>query len=300
MYPVYKPTGTETQCKEVPVTFPAQHQDRQPGLEYVMVPRPISENPTVQGSGKLNGKVAIVSGGDSGIGRAVAIAYAREGAKLTIAYLDEHVDAEETRKRVMELGGECLLIPGDLKAEAHNREVVRRTIERYGKLDIVVNNLAVQFVQENGLSDISAEQLELTFRTNIFPFFYMTRAALPYLDKGSSVINTASITAYQGAKELIDYSATKGAIVSFTRSLSLSLVSRGIRVNAVAPGPIWTPLIPASYPAEAIPTFGTDTPMGRAGQPFEMAGSYVFLASDDASYMSGQVLHPNGGSIVDS
>lgn len=302
MIPIYKPIGEEQQCRMVPIAFPAQHQDCQPGLEYCMQPQPISENPAAKGSGKLCGKVAVITGGDSGIGRAVAYAFAREGADLVLSYLCEHKDARETKHRVESMGRRCVLVPGDLKQASMAKQVVCRAIDVFGKLDILVNNHAVQFIQ-NDIQNITEEQLDLTFRTNLYSYFFMIQAALPYLKPGSSIINTTSVTAYRGAPELMDYSATKGAVMALTRSLSLSLESKGIRVNGVAPGPIWTPLIPASYSAEQVRTFGTGTskvPMNRAGQPFEVASSYVFLASDDASYMSGQVLHPNGGEIVGS
>ena len=302
MYPIYKSIGKKEVCEEVKVLFPPQHQEVQPGMEYLMQPRPISYNPYYTGSCKLKNKVAIITGGDSGIGRAVAYLFAIEGADIAISYLNEHKDANKTKEFIENLGRKCLLIPGDLKDEEMSTTVVQKTIECFGKIDILVNNHAVQFVQ-NSILDISAEQLDLTFKTNVYPFFYMTKAALPYLKKGSSIINTTSITAYQGEPLLIDYSATKGAIATFTRSLSQSLIKDGIRVNGVAPGPIWTPLIPASFSAEQVETFGSGTskvPMNRAGQPFEVATSYLFLASDDSSYMSGQVLHPNGGAIVGS
>lgn len=300
MIPMYPYIKRETKCKEIPIPFPPQHQYNQPGAEYLVDPRPISENPEQKGSGKLLDRVAIITGGDSGIGRAVAYAFAREGAEIVIAYFNEHRDAQETKQHVEKLGRKCLLIAGDLKKEAVAQEIVRQTINCFGKMDILVNNHAVQFVQRSIL-DISAEQLDLTFRTNVYGFFYMIKAALPYLKPGSSIINTTSVTAYRGSPELLDYSATKGAILALTRSLSLNLVERGIRVNGVAPGPIWTSLIPASYSAREVETFGTYTsqvPMMRAGQPFEAASCYVFLASDDASYMTGQVLHPDGGTIV--
>ena len=302
MYPVYKSLGVKEECKDVKVQFPPQHQECQPGLEYIMMPRPISNNPYSRGSGTLQGKVAIITGGDSGLGRAIAYAFAKEGADITISYLNEEEDACETKAFIEQIGRRCLLVPGDLKNEEMSKIVVEKTIECFGKIDILVNNHAVQFVQ-NSILDITSEQLDLTFRTNVYPFFYMTKAALKYLKRGAAIINTTSITAYQGEPLLIDYSATKGAILTFTRSLSQSLIKEGIRVNAVAPGPIWTPLIPASYSAEQVETFGSGTssvPMDRAGQPFEVATSYVFLASDDSRYMSGQVLHPNGGTIVGS
>ncbi|CEP80775.1 dehydrogenase [[Clostridium] sordellii] len=302
MYPVYKSIGIMEKCERVKILFPQQHQDSQPGLEYIMEPRPISDNPYYIGSCKLQGKVAIITGGDSGIGRAVAYAFAKEGADIAISYLCEHKDANETKEYIERLGRKCILIPGDLKKEEMSRVVVEKTIKYFGKIDILVNNHGVQFIQESIL-DITAEQLDETFKTNIYSFFYMTKAVLPHLKKGASIINTTSITAYQGEPLLIDYSATKGAILTFTRSLSQSLISKGIRVNGVAPGPIWTPLIPSSFSAKQVETFGSNTskvPMKRAGQPFEVATSFVFLASDDSSYMSGQILHPNGGAIVGS
>jgi NAD(P)-dependent dehydrogenase (short-subunit alcohol dehydrogenase family) len=297
MIPAYPYFGEETKCLRVPITFPPQHQPVQPGLEYLMVPRPISENPAYAGSGKLNDKIAIITGGDSGIGRAVAIAFAKEGADVAIVYLYEHQDANETKQRVEQLGRSCLLIPGDLREESFSKEIVDRTLHAFGTIDILVLNQAVQYPQ-NSILDITSEQLLQTYCTNIFPHFYMTKAALPYLKPGSSIISTASITAYRGAPLLIDYSSTKGAIVSFTRSLALSLVEKGIRVNAVAPGPIWTPLIPSSYSAEYVSHFGLETPMKRAGQPFELAPTYVHLASNDASFVTGQVLHVNGGAMI--
>jgi NAD(P)-dependent dehydrogenase (short-subunit alcohol dehydrogenase family) len=276
---------------------PEQHQDRQPGLEYKMKPQPKADDPSYRGSGKLQGKVALITGGDSGIGRAVAIAFAKEGADVAIVYLDEHKDAEETRSLVEEQGQTCLLIPGDVGDEKFCQRAVRQTVQKLKRLDIVVNNAAVQYPQES-LENISAKQLEKTFRTNIFSYFYIAKAALPHLVKGSTIINTTSVTAYRGSPHLLDYSSTKGAIVSFTRSLSQALVEKGIRVNGVAPGPIWTPLIPATFPADAVSKFGSDVPMARAGEPEEVAPSFVFLASDDSSYITGQVLHPNGGEIV--
>lgn len=258
---------------------------------------PIPETERHKGCGKLKDKVAIITGGDSGIGRAVAIAFAREGADIAVVYLQEHEDAQDTQHAVEQEGRRCILIAGDVGEEALCHEAVRQTIDEFGRLDILVNNAAEQHIQKQ-LTDISAEQLERTFRTNIFSMFYMTKAALPHLKEGSAVINSSSVTAYEGQPVLLDYSSTKGAIVAFTRSLSLNLIDQGIRVNAVAPGPIWTPLIPASFEAKKVAEFGANTPMKRAGQPDEVAPCYVFLASSDASYISGQVLHPNGGRIV--
>lgn len=298
-YPMYPYYGKETKCEEQLLSFPPQHQDQQPGLEYLMNPRPISENPNYKGSGKLHGKVAIITGGDSGIGRAVAYAFAKEGADIAIAYLYEEQDAEETRARVEEFGRRCLAIPADLRFKENCQKVINQAVQTFGKLDILVNNCAVQYPQDR-LTDISEQQLIHTFATNIFSYFFMTQAAMPHLKEGSSIINTTSITAYRGEKTLIDYSATKGAIVSFTRSFSQSIVDQGIRVNAVAPGPIWTPLIPSSFSAERVTTFGTDTPMKRAGQPFELAPAYVYLASDDSKYVTGQTLHVNGGDFITS
>ncbi|MHB8124850.1 MAG: SDR family oxidoreductase [Desulfitobacteriaceae bacterium] len=277
--------------------FPAQHQDRQPGIEAIMNPLPNSESITYQSSGKLAGKVAIITGGDSGIGRAVAYLFAKEGADLAIVYLDEHEDAESTKQRIRELGRKCLVIAGDIGNEAFCQQVIDLTISQFGKLDILVNNAGEQHPQ-NSLMDITSQQLERTFRTNVFGQFYLTKAALPHLKQGSTIINTASITAYEGHDQLIDYAASKGAVVALTRSLSESLSKLGIRVNGVAPGPIWTPLIPASFQASDVATFGSTTPMKRAGQPFEVAPAYVFLASEDSLYMSGQIIHINGGTII--
>jgi NAD(P)-dependent dehydrogenase (short-subunit alcohol dehydrogenase family) len=276
---------------------PPQRQDRQPGVESEMAPRPRAEDRQYRGSGKLQDKVALITGGDSGIGRAVAICYAKEGADVSVVYLNEHGDAEETRRQVEEEGRRCLLIAGDIGDEQFCRQAVEQTVEEFGRLDILVNNAAEQRPQDS-IEKISAEQLERTFRTNIFSFFFLTKAALPRLKEGSAIINTTSVTAYRGSPKLLDYSATKGAIVAFTRSLSQSLVEKGIRVNAVAPGPIWTPLIPATFDEEKVATFGSDTPMKRPGQPEEVAPCYVFLAADDSSYITGQVLHPNGGEVI--
>jgi NAD(P)-dependent dehydrogenase (short-subunit alcohol dehydrogenase family) len=276
---------------------PPQRQT-QPGIEQEMTPEPDATRPQHQGTGKLAGKVALISGGDSGIGRAVAVLFAREGADVAIGHLaEEDTDANQTVKLVKAEGRRCLTLPGDVGDEAYCHEAVARTVRELGRLDVLVNNAAEQHTTQS-IAEISAEQLERTFRTNIFAMFYLTKAALPHLGEGSAIVNTTSVTAYQGNPSLLDYSSTKGAIVAFTRSLSQQLVGDGIRVNAVAPGPIWTPLIPATMPEEKVASFGKDVPMGRPGQPEEVAPCYLFLASDDASYMAGQVLHPNGGNVV--
>jgi NAD(P)-dependent dehydrogenase (short-subunit alcohol dehydrogenase family) len=262
-----------------------------------MVSQPQVQKSSYQGSGKLQDKVALITRGDSGIGRAVAVAFAREGAHIVIVYLNEHTDAAETQHLVELENRRCLTIAGNVGNKAFCYEAVQRTQTEYGRLDVLVNNAAVQYPQDD-IEAITAEQLENTFRTNIFSQFFMTKAALPHLKEGSAIINTTSITAYRGSKELLDNSATKGAIVAFTRSLALNLAPRKIRVNGVAPGPIWTALIPATFDAQHVAEFGNQTPMGRAGQPSEVAPCYVFLASDDSSYMSGQVLHPNGGEVI--
>lgn len=276
---------------------PPQQQHRRPGLESEMIPKPKSEDHKHHGRGKLSRRVALITGGDSGIGRAVAIAFAREGADVAVAYLDEHKDAEETKRLVEREGRRCVLIAGDVGDHEHCKQAVGTVLRELGRLDILVNNAAEQQPQDS-LDKITPAQLERTFRTNIFSYFFMAQAALPHLTDGASIINTTSVTAYKGSPQLLDYSSTKGAIVSFTRSLSLALAEKKIRVNAVAPGPIWTPLIPSTFPPDKVATFGSDVPLQRAGQPEEVAPSYVFLASDDASYMTGQVLHPNGGTVV--
>lgn len=278
-------------------TLPPQEQKQQPGIQTQMHPQPESTDKDYKPAGKLKNKVALISGGDSGIGRAVAVKFAQEGADVAIVYLSEEVDAQDTKELVEAENRQCLLISGDIGEEAFCKSAVQKTVEELGGLDILVNNAGEQHPQES-LEDITAEQLERTFRTNIFACFFLTKAALPHLQEGSAIINTTSVTAYSGSPTLIDYSATKGAIMAFTRSLSGNLAGKGIRVNGVAPGPIWTPLIPSTFPAERVETFGADTPMKRPGQPEEVANCYVFLASTDSSYISGQVLHPNGGEIV--
>lgn len=278
---------------------PPQKQKRQPGIEAEMSPQPVAENPLFPSGDKLQGRVALITGGDSGIGRAVALAFAREGADVAVLYLDEKKDAEETARLVRQKGRRCLLIGGDIARESHCRKAVTATVAEFGKLDILVNNAAEQHPSKS-VADITAKQLKRTFETNVFPLFFLTAACLPHLEKSEhpAIINTTSVTAYRGSPELLDYSATKGAIVSFTRSLATSLATRKIRVNAVAPGPIWTPLIAATFPPEKVASFGSDSPMGRAGEPWECAECYVFLAGEASSYITGQVLHPNGGEII--
>ncbi len=281
-------------CKEFILQFPPQHQDRQPGMEYLMQPLPIFDNSNYQGSHRLKDKVAIITGGDSGLGRAVAVAFAKEGAKVVIVYLDEKKDAEYTANYIQQLGGVCLLLSGDVKQKQFCQKIVDQTLQCFQKIDILVNNAGVQYPQKS-LLDISDEQFDFTMKTNLYSMFYLTKAALPYLPSGASIINTTSITTFEGEPELIDYVASKGAIVGFTRSLATNLAKQNIRVNAVAPGYFWTPLQPASWPKDKIPTLGSDAPMGRAGQPYEIASTFVYLASEDASYTTGQVLHVNGG-----
>ena len=288
----------ETMTNDIPAKIPAQHQDVQPGIEQKMTPRPVYDNDE-PGLGRLKDKVAIITGGDSGIGRAVAIQYAKEGADVVVGYLNEHDDARETAEAIKKYGREVLLIATDVAEENNCKSIVDQTMERFGRIDIVVNNAAIQFEQHD-IQDISAEQLEQTFKVNIFAQFYLTKFAIPHLKEGAVIINTASVTAYKGNPLLMDYSATKGAIVAFTRSLSQSLAEKNIRVNAVAPGPVWTPLIPASFSADKVEKFGKDIPMGRPAQPIEIAPCYVFLASKEGAFITGQVLHPNGGSIVNA
>lgn len=277
--------------------IPSQEQSTQPGKESSMKPGPVFEKSS-NGCKRLENKVAFISGGDSGIGRAVAVRFAQEGANIAINFLpEEKNDAEETKKYIEKYGKKCLLVPGNIQEETMCKQLIQKTLENYGTLNILVNNAAQQYPQENP-TEISAEQIKRTFEVNIFPMFFLTLSALPSMNAGDCIINTTSVTAYRGSEHLIDYSSTKGAIVSFTRSLALNLASKNIRVNAVAPGPIWTPLIPSTFSADHVQNFGKDVPLGRPGQPVEVASSYAFLASDDASYITGQVIHPNGGEII--
>ncbi len=290
-------TERNTQERLDPYSPPPQSQDHQPGKQYKMLPQPISIHDHYNPADKLQNKVAIITGGDSGIGRAIVYHFAQEGAKIVYVYLDEYTDAQEVNQYLDNHGFEYLALAGDLTKPEFSKEIVKKTLARFGKINCIVNNAAKQFSVDE-VTDISPEQLQLTFATNIFSYFYLTQAALPYLSKGDTIINTTSVTAYHGNKHLIDYSSTKGAIVAFTRALSLSLEDKEIRVNGVAPGPVWTPLIPASFDAEAVGKFGKDYPMGKPAQPADIAPCYVFLASSDSTFMSGQVLHPNCGEII--
>ncbi|MBM7580223.1 SDR family oxidoreductase [Jeotgalibacillus terrae] len=278
---------------------PAQHQEKQPGEIPAMNPEPIHDDKNYKGSGKLEGKTALITGGDSGIGKAAAIAYAKEGANVAIVYLDEHDDAKKTKEEVQAYGAKCLILSGDVGNEEFCKLAISSTVKEFAGLDILVNNAAEQHPQYS-IEDISAVQLEKTFKTNIFSMFHLVKAALPHLKEGSCIINTSSVTAYAGNEQLIDYSATKGAITSFTRSLAKSLTKKKIRVNAVAPGPIWTPLIPSTFESDKVAEFGAENPQERPGQPAELAPAYVLLASNDSSYMTGQTIHINGGTFVSS
>lgn len=278
-------------------TFPPQHQNRQPGREAEMNPAPQYDNPAYKASGKLSGKKAIITGGDSGIGRAIALAYAKEGADIAIIHLCENSDAQETAQAVERLGRKCYVIQSDLRVEKNAADAVEQAAAQLGTIDILINNAGVQYPQ-NSLLDITGEQLLTTFESNFFSCFYMTKAALPHLANGGAIINTASINAFEGNPELIDYSSTKGAIVSFTRSMALSLMDMGIRVNAVSPGPVWTPLIVSSFSPEKVQTFGSTSPMKRAAQPYELAPAYVFLGCEDSSNISGQIFHVNSGTVI--
>lgn len=291
----------ENKYEEIDQEVVPQTQQQQPGVESEMSPQPIYDDENYKGSGKLKGKRTLITGGDSGIGRAVAVAFAKEGAHVAIAYLspEEDGDAKTTVKLIEQYGGKALAQRIDISDEENCETLVAAVIEEFGGLDVLVNNAGKQFPQ-NSLLDISGDQLRETFETNFFGLFYLTRAALPHLKKGDSIINTSSVTAYNGSPGLLDYSATKGAITTFTRSLALNLTDQKIRVNAVAPGPIWTPLIPATFDAQTVEKHGDDTPMKRRGEPAENAPAYVFLASNDSSYMTGQTIHVDGGDFVGS
>lgn len=284
--------GEKTEIRE------PQEQSR-PGIESKMTPEPIYDNPDQKGSGKLQGKTALITGGDSGIGRAVAILFAKEGADIAFGYLNEHSDAEKTKNEVENYGRRCISIPEDISKEEGCLTLVSKTLDEFGKIDILVNNAAVHFPAKT-ITDISTDQLYRTFETNFFSYFWVTKAVLPHLKEGSTIINSTSVTAYRGSGDLMDYAATKGAITAFTRSLALNLMNKNIRVNAVAPGPIWTPLIPSSFDESKVAKHGSDAPMKRAGEPVEVAPSYLFLASNDSTYFNGQVLHPNGGEILNT
>ena len=284
-----------------PDKIPAQSQDRQPAHESEMTPKPIYDRDSYKGSEKLKGKVALITGGDSGIGRAVAVLYAKEGADVAVVYLDEHEDAKKTKELVEAQGQKCLLIPGDISGEKFCAEAVEKTVAELGKLDILVNNAAEQYMEDPvTMENIDSARLGSIFSVNIFSMFYFCKAAIPHLKEGSTIINTTSINAYKGNASLLSYSTTKGAILAFTRSLSQSLLEKGIRVNGVAPGPVWTPFIPDAFPAEQVEGFGKSVPMKRPGQPVEVATCFVFLAAEDSSYLAGQILHPNGGVVVNA
>ncbi len=289
--------GVGLKCIEYEIMAPEQSQSKQPGMEYLMNPRPIFDNPDYKGSGKLKDKVAIITGGDSGLGRAAAVAFAKEGAKLVIPYYDEHQDAMETKRYIELLGGECELLSGDISDKNFCKEIVNFTLQRFGKIDILINNAGVQY-QQDTLDCISDEQFDRTMKVNVYGMFYLTREALPRLKSGASIINLSSVTTFYGDPQLIDYVTTKGAIVGFTRSLARNLALKNIRVNAIAPGFFWTPLQPACWVKEKIPSLGSDAAMARGAMPYELAPTFVFLASDDSSYMTGQVIHNNGGQVM--
>lgn len=294
-YNYFGKTGIKSTKYEI--LAPEQEQSRQPGMEYMMTPRPIFDNPNYKGSGKLKNKVAIITGADSGLGRAAAVAFVKEGAKVVIPYYDEHKDAMETKKYIEILGGECELLSGDISDKKFCQYIVDFTLQKFGKIDILVNNAGVQY-QQDSLGDISDEQFDKTMKVNIYGMFYLTREVLPYLKSGASIINLSSVTTFYGEPQLIDYVTTKGAIIGFTRSLARNLALKNIRVNAIAPGFFWTPLQPACWKKEKIPSLGSDAAMARGAMPYELAPTFVFLASDDSSYVTGQVIHNNGGQIM--
>lgn len=285
--------------KGYPTSLPPQHQDAQPGKEYLLDPEPKYDAPWYKGSNKLKDKTVFITGGDSGIGRSVSILAAREGANIAIVYLNEDVDAKKTQQLVEAEGSRCIIIQADVSKKSDCERSIKQTIEKFKTINCLINNAAQQFPQ-NDIGDISQEQLKKTFETNIYAYFYTVQAALPFLNEHDTIINTTSVTAYRGSHHLLDYASTKGAIVAFTRSLSQSLAEKKIRVNAVAPGPVWTPLIASTFDADTVASFGTDVPLGRPGQPEEIAPAFIYLASQDSSYMTGQVLHPNGGEIINT
>ena len=294
-YNYYNDLGIKS--TEYKIMAPEQAQNNQPGMEYLMTPKPIFDNPKYKGSDKLKGKVAIITGADSGLGRAAAIAFVKEGAKVVIPYYNEHRDAEDTKNYIEKLGGECLLISGNIAAPNFSKEIVKQTLNKFGKIDILVNNAGVQY-QQDTLENICNEQFDWTMKVNVYGMFYLTKEVLPHLKSGASIINLTSVTTFYGDPQLIDYVTTKGAIVGFTRALARNLALKGIRVNTIAPGFFWTPLQPACWVAEKIPSLGADAAMARGAMPYELAPTFVFLASDDSSYLTGQVIHNNGGQIM--
>jgi len=294
----YKYLGKEgLKCTKYKIMAPEQSQKQQPGMEYLMTPQPIFDNPNYKGSGKLQGKVAIITGGDSGLGRAAAIAFVKEGAKVVIPYYNEHKDAKETKEYIERLGGECLLLSGDITDKNFCQYIVNETLKKFNKIDVLVNNAGVQY-QQDCLENISDEQFDRTLKVNLYGMFYLTKKVLPHLKSGASIINLTSVTTFYGDPQLIDYVTTKGGIVGFTRALARNLATKNIRVNAISPGFFWTPLQPACWVKEKIPSLGADAAMGRGAMPYELAPTFVFLASNDSSYVTGQVLHNNGGQIM--
>lgn len=289
--------GIGVKSTEYQILAPEQSQEEQPGKEYLMYPLPIFDNPSYQGSGKLKGKVAIITGADSGLGRAAAVAFVKEGASVVIPYYNEHEDAEYTKQYIERLGGQCLLLSGDIADKDFCKDIVMKTLDKFGKIDILVNNAGVQY-QQDTLENISEEQFDRTMKVNVYGMFYLTKAVLPHLQAGSSIINLTSVTTFYGDPQLIDYVTTKGAIVGFTRALARNLALKNIRVNAIAPGFFWTPLQPACWVKEKIPSLGSNSAMARGANPYELAPTFVFLASDDSSYMTGQVIHNNGGEVM--